>query len=62
VSSLESEIADRREFYNEAATNYNTALETVPTNVVAGWAGARPRELFTAAAADTADVEVKLKV
>ena len=62
ITALESEIADRREFYNEAVTNYNTAIETVPTNLAAGWANARPRELFRVAAADTADVEVKLNV
>ena len=62
VSSLESEITDRREFYNESVTNYNTAIETVPTNIVAGWAHAHPRDLFKVAAADTADVEVKLNL
>lgn len=61
-SSLESEIADRREFYNDSTTLHNTALETFPTNYVATWGAFRPRDLFKVAAADTADVEVKLNV
>ena len=33
--ALENQLADRREFYNSSATNFNTAIETIPTNFVA---------------------------
>ncbi len=59
VSQLENEISDRREFYNDAVTTYNTALESFPTNYVATWGAMRERELFSVAAADKADVEIK---
>lgn len=61
VSQLETEIADRREYYNDAATTYNVATESFPSNLVAGNAGMRPRELFRAAPADTADVTIAFK-
>ena len=61
ISQLESEIADRREFYNSATTNYNIATETLPMNFVANAAGYRQRELFRATEADRQDVEINIK-
>ena len=62
LSSLESEIADRREFFNDAATNFNTRIETLPDALLASRVGMKPRDLFKVAAADTADVEVKFGI
>jgi len=61
VSGLESEISDRREFYNDAVMNFNVAIESFPSNFVAGFAGMRQRELFKVAESDKADVEIKFK-
>ena len=35
ITGLENEIADRREFYNESVTIYNTRIESFPTLVFA---------------------------
>ncbi len=59
VTGLESEIADRREFYNDAVMQLNVAIEQFPTNLVAGLSNARPRELFKVSAADTADPKIE---
>ncbi|NEG89426.1 LemA family protein [Bifidobacterium aerophilum] len=36
LKALESKIAYARQFYNDIVLKYNTATETVPTNIVAG--------------------------
>ncbi len=59
ITGLETEIADRREFYNDAVMNMNVAVESFPSNFVAGFAGMRQRELFRVAEGDKADVAVK---
>ena len=59
VSQLESELADRREFYNDAVMTHNVAIESVPANVIAGYAGMRVRELFKVAESDKSDVTIK---
>ena len=44
--SLENQIADRREFYNSSSTNFNAAIQMIPTNFVAGIKGCMRRDLF----------------
>ena len=44
--SLENQLADRREFYNASSTNFNSAIQMIPTNFVAGFKGCIRRELF----------------
>lgn len=46
IMALENQLADRREFYNASATNFNTAIETIPTNIVAGLKSCTERDLF----------------
>jgi LemA protein len=58
ISDLENQIADRREFYNEAVTTYNTRIEQFPYVVIARQMGYQDRELFTATEEETADVDV----
>ncbi len=60
ISSLESELSDRREVYNDAATNFNITTETVPTNFVASFTGFKRRDLFKVAEEDKQDVEIKM--
>lgn len=55
ISALESTIADRREFYNEAVNVYNIAIEQIPGVWVAQQAGYRSRPLLTVASSDRAD-------
>jgi LemA protein len=46
VSEIEDDLADRREFYNSASTNWNTAIEVIPANIVASTMGAVRRDLW----------------
>ncbi|PSQ07256.1 LemA family protein [Halobacteriales archaeon QS_5_68_33] len=58
ISDVESQIADRREFYNEAATRYNTRIKQFPWVIVAKQLGYTERELFTATDEETADIDI----
>ena len=61
ITQLENELADRREFYNDAITNYNVAIQVVPSNIVASLSGMRERDLFKILETDKADVEIKFQ-
>jgi LemA protein len=59
ITVIESEIADRREFYNDSVYTFNTRIEQIPDAFIARMLNYTPRELFKAAEADKQDVEVK---
>ena len=44
--SIENQVSDRREFYNASATNWNAAIQMIPTSIVAGRKGAMRKDLF----------------
>jgi LemA protein len=46
LSDIEQKIAVARQIYNDAVLSYDNALETVPTNVVAGMFNFEPRPYF----------------
>jgi LemA protein len=46
LRSTENKISYARQFYNDSVTMYNTKLEVVPTNIIAGMFGFKPEELF----------------
>ena len=46
LTSTENRISFSRQFYNDQAMRLNTAIETVPTNVVAGSGGFTKVEFF----------------
>lgn len=46
ISLLESSIADRREFYNDAVTLYNIGIEQIPANIIAHQTQYRSRPLL----------------
>jgi LemA protein len=46
LADTEQKIAIARQIYNDAVLTYDNALETVPTNVVAGVFNFKPREYF----------------
>ncbi len=46
LASTENRIAFSRQHYNDTATTYNVIQRQVPTNLVAGFAGAAPVELW----------------
>ncbi len=60
LEETESKIAVSRQIYNDAVLSYDNALETVPTNIVAGIFRFKPREYFEvedAAARETPQVQ-----
>ena len=59
ISEIENQIADRREFYNDTVTTFNTRIEVLPDAFVARWLGLAPAQLFHVEDADREDVEIK---
>ena len=55
---LENQIADRREFYNAASTNFNKAIKMIPSNIVAGIKGCTERQLWTVSAQVRENVQI----
>lgn len=62
ISHLEDQIADRREYYNNSTTIYNTRIAQVPENLIAAVAGFLPQELYRVAETERKDVSVDIKV
>jgi LemA protein len=60
ITELESQIADRREFYNDSINVFNTRLQQVPDTYVAGFFGVKSRPMFVVSAAEKALVQVAL--
>jgi LemA protein len=58
ITSLEEQIAHRREFYNDAVNINNVRLEQFPDRLMVATAGLRHRALFEATAEERADVDV----
>jgi len=58
VSYLESQIADRREFYNDSVNTYNIRINEIPDLFVARMLNLQPRELFKVAEEDKKDVDI----
>jgi len=58
ISSLESTIADRREFYNETVNINNIGIEQFPDIMVARLFGFGPRDLLEFDSAEIVDVNV----
>jgi len=48
LEGAENRIAVERKRYNETVQAYNTTIRQFPTNLVAGFAGASPKALFSA--------------
>lgn len=59
ISHLESQIADRREFYNDSVNNYNIRIHQLPDVFVAQALKMNEKELFSVSAEDRKDVDIK---
>ena len=59
LEGTENRITVARRDFNEAAQEYNTAIRTMPTNIVAGMGGFKPRPYFEATAGSEKPPEVK---
>lgn len=58
ISEIEEQIADRREYYNQSVTNYNTLIEQIPYVFLANIMNKQERELYEADAGSTEDINI----
>ena len=58
ITGLESEIADRREFYNDSVNTFNTRIQEMPDAILANSMNLAPRQMFQVAAEDKEPVKV----
>ncbi len=59
LSDTETKVASSRQFYNANVLDYNTKIQTVPSNIIAGMFGFAASEFFEAEEADKKPVPVK---
>jgi LemA protein len=58
ITELESQIADRREFYNDSVNTFNIRIQQMPDTFVASFMNLQPRPMFKVDEADRADVRM----
>jgi len=61
ISDLENQVADRREFYNDVVTTFNTRIQQIPDKYVGEWLSLRPAEWFRASEIDREDVNIEFR-
>lgn len=62
LEGAENRIAVERKRYNETVQAFNTTIRQFPTNIVAGFAGASPKALFSADAGASVAPKVQFDV
>ncbi len=62
ISGLESQIADRREFYNDSVNNYNIRIASIPDVFVAKFMSLNPQEMFKVSDEERRDVDINIAV
>jgi len=62
ISDLENQIADRREYYNDVVTTFNTRCEQLPDRLIADWCHFDPAELFRVSESDREDVKIEFRM
>jgi LemA protein len=62
ISYLESQIADRREFYNDSVNSYNIRIAQIPDLFVARAINMQQRDLFETADEDKKDVDIQIQI
>lgn len=58
ISSIEEQISDRRELYNESATNYNTLISQIPYVLIANQMNLSEKKLYEVAESEKEDIDV----
>lgn len=59
LTDTENKISYSRQFYNDIVTRYNTKIQTVPSNIIAGIFGFKAQELYKI---DTEEARKPVKV
>lgn len=60
LTETEDGLAHARQFYNDAVFGYNTAIQTLPGNLIATAFGFKARQLFQAAGDERAASQVRI--
>jgi len=58
ITELESQIADRREFYNDSVNSFNIRIQQLPDTLVASFMRLTPKPMFKVEESDRADVKM----
>ena len=61
ISGIESDIADRRELYNDSVNLFNIRIESIPDVIIARLMALTKKEMFKVDAADREDVKIQFK-
>ena len=59
LGNTEDKIAYARQFYNASVQTYNTSIQSIPTNIIAGIGGFRAKEFFQAVGDERGPVQVR---
>ncbi|MBN1502540.1 LemA family protein [Candidatus Woesearchaeota archaeon] len=59
ISGIENELADRREFYNDAVNTFNIRIASFPDMIIAGMMGLREQDMFKVSEEDKKDVKIE---
>ncbi len=59
LSQTEAAIQNSRRYYNAVVRDFNTKIQSFPTNILAGMFGFQPRQFFETTEADREPVAVK---
>lgn len=62
ISHMKETLADRREFYNDSANNYNIRIQQIPDVFIAGFLRYQQEELFQVSEQDKRDVKIDIKL
>jgi len=58
ITELESEIADRREFYNDSVNSFNVRIQQIPDTMIAAFMNLKPQSMFRVEESDRVPVKV----
>lgn len=58
ISGIENELADRREFYNDSANQFNIRIQSFPDMIIANFMKLTEQEMFKVSEEDRKDVEI----
>jgi LemA protein len=59
LANTEDKIAYARQFYNASVQTFNTSIQSIPTNLIAGIGGFKAKDLFEAAGGERGPVQVR---
>jgi len=59
LNEVEEQISAARRAYNQAVTDYNNAVEMIPTNIMANIMGYRRKEVFEISEGERQNINVK---